>query len=147
MAIIVKLWPFPDLYIQLVFIYCVDNLMHHSVHPLVRVTPNQHLATTRSWMTSFISSPYGPVGKLRVWDTWVCGESWLAVKDLQPAAPVFKGWASRCPLGIVQHVQNNPLYKNLCNSMTTLTLELKPFVQLIRLQNLLFNGFVSMETV
>ena len=26
---------------------------------------------------------------------WVCGESWLAIKDLKPTIPTSQGWASR----------------------------------------------------
>ena len=25
---------------------------------------------------------------------WMCGESWLAIKDLQPTIPSSQGWAS-----------------------------------------------------
>ena len=30
--------------------------------------------------------------------TWVCGESWLAIKDYRPSS---QGWAPECPLGSI----------------------------------------------
>ena len=30
--------------------------------------------------------------------TWVCGESWLAIKDSLTHRPSSQGWASKCPI-------------------------------------------------
>ena len=32
--------------------------------------------------------------------TWMCGESWLAIKDSLTHRPSSQGWASECPLGL-----------------------------------------------
>ena len=37
------------------------------------------------------------------WDTWVCGESWLTVKNLTHH-PSSQGWAPRCPSHCAFHV-------------------------------------------
>ena len=34
-------------------------------------------------------------------DTWVCGESWLAIKDSLTHRPSSQGWAPECPLGSI----------------------------------------------
>ena len=39
-----------------------------------------------------------------VWDTWVCGESWLAIKDSLTHRPSSQGWASKCPLCIYLYI-------------------------------------------
>ena len=35
----------------------------------------------------------GSIGNV---EHWMCGESWLAIKDLQPTIPSSQGWASSC---------------------------------------------------
>ena len=34
------------------------------------------------------------------WSTWMCGESWLAIKDSLTHRPSSQGWASWCLLGL-----------------------------------------------
>ena len=36
--------------------------------------------------------------------TWVCGESWLAIKDSLTHRPNSQGWAPECPLGLILYV-------------------------------------------
>ena len=36
--------------------------------------------------------------------TWVCGESWLAIKDSLIHRPSSQGWAPECPLGLILYV-------------------------------------------
>ena len=36
--------------------------------------------------------------------TWVCGESWLAIKDSLTHRPSSQGWAPECPLGSILYV-------------------------------------------
>ena len=36
--------------------------------------------------------------------TWVCGESWLAIKDSLTHRPSSQGWASKCPLCIYLYI-------------------------------------------
>ena len=38
------------------------------------------------------------VYNILVWGTWVCGESWLAIKDSLTHRPSSQGWASKCPI-------------------------------------------------
>ena len=52
-------------------------------------------------------------------DTWMCGESWLIVKDLSTHHPSSQGWASLCPL-VVSCVSYNSVhvhvYVHVCAS-------------------------------
>ena len=36
--------------------------------------------------------------------TWVCGESWLAIKDSLTHRPSSQGWVPECPLGSILYV-------------------------------------------
>ena len=36
--------------------------------------------------------------------TWVCGESWLAIKDSLTHRHSSQGWAPECPLGSILYV-------------------------------------------